>query len=331
MLNDAQTHKIMDRTEPGRGLVSKHRYAVACLAGDGIGPELMAEASRALAAVSRLHGFAVEEWHVPFGGDAVRRFGRPFPAATREAVHAADAVLVVATKEPALEDVKAELDLTWRVQRVLGQGTDLTVFSPLGEEADAWTIERAFQVARTRRAHVASVGAGGRWRALFREAADRHAGVLVEELALEDALPLLAHAPDRVDVVVTEGALAEALSAMAALAEEGSRVVASGRLSRQGPGIFGPTHGSAPDIAGQGVANPSGILLAAALMLAEGLGERAAATTLEGAVAGTLESGARTPDLVGAGTGSTTREFMDVLLAELPGARTDTEFYAEVK
>ena len=311
--------------------MSTHRYTVACLAGDGIGPELMAEASRALAAVSRLHGFAVDEWHVPFGGDAVRRSGRPLPAATREAVHAADAVLVVATKEPALEDVKAEFDLTWRAQRVIAQGADLAVFSPLAAEADAWTIERAFQVARTRRAHVASVGAAGSWRGLFREAADRHAGVLVEELTLEDALPLLAHAPDHVDVVVTESVFAEALSVMAASAEQGQRVVASGRLSAHGPGIFGPTHGSAPDIAGQGVANPSGLLLAASLMLAEGLGERAAARTLEGAVAGTLESGTRTPDLVEAGAGSTTREFMDVLLAELPGARTDTEFYAEVR
>jgi 3-isopropylmalate dehydrogenase len=237
---------------------------------------------------------------------------------------------VVATKEPALEDVKAELDLTWRIQHVIARGTDLAVFSPLGEEAGAWTIERAFQVARTRRAHVASVGSGGSWLELVRDAAERHAGILVEELALEDALPRLAHGPDRVDVVVAEGAFAEALSAMAAFAGEGPRVVASGRLSEHGPGIFGPTHGSAPDIAGQGVANPSGILLAASLMLAEGLEERAAARTLEGAVAGTLESGARTPDLVEAGAGATTREFMDVLLAELPGARTDTEFYAEV-
>ena len=63
----------------------RHRYTVACLAGDGIGPELIAEASRALAAVSRLHGFTVEELHLPFGRDAVRRFGHPLPPATRAA------------------------------------------------------------------------------------------------------------------------------------------------------------------------------------------------------------------------------------------------------
>jgi isocitrate/isopropylmalate dehydrogenase len=103
-------------------------------------------------------------------------------------------------------------------------------------------------------------------------------------------------------------------------------MVASGRLAVDGPGIFGPTHGSAPEIAGQGVANPSGILFAVALMLGEGLGERAAGATLEAAVAATLEDGVTTPDLVASGAGSTTREFTDVLLAALPSTRTDTEF-----
>ena len=58
----------------------KKRYTVACLSGDGIGPEVTAEASRALAVVSGMHGFQVDEVHVPFGGDAVRRFGHPLPS-----------------------------------------------------------------------------------------------------------------------------------------------------------------------------------------------------------------------------------------------------------
>ena len=87
----------------------KKRYTVALLSGDGIGPEMTAEASRALRAVSRMHGFRVEELHVPFGGDAVRRFGHPLPSFTRAACAEADAVLVATTREPALEVVKAEL------------------------------------------------------------------------------------------------------------------------------------------------------------------------------------------------------------------------------
>jgi 3-isopropylmalate dehydrogenase len=310
--------------------VAARRYTVACLAGDGVGPELIGEASRAMSAVARLHGFRVDDVHVPFGGDAVRRVGRPFPATTREVCHSADAVLIAATKDPAIEEVKAELDLSWRVQQVLAAEADVVISSPLVDDAEEWAVERAFQIARTRRAHVASVGASGRWQELVDTAADRHGGVVVESLALEDALPLLAHAPDRVDVVVTETVFAEALSSMAAFTYDGPRVVASGRLSAVGPGIFGPTHGSAPEIAGQGVANPGGILLATALLLGEGLGERAAARTLAGAVGGALSAGARTPDMVAAGAAGTTRQFMDVLLAELPGARTDTEFYVEV-
>lgn len=90
--------------------MSARRYTVACLAGDGIGPELMAEASRALQAVSRLHGFDVVDVHIPFGGDAVRRFGHPLPASTRAACREANAVLVAATREPALEGVKADTE-----------------------------------------------------------------------------------------------------------------------------------------------------------------------------------------------------------------------------
>ena len=77
----------------------RKRYTVACLSGDGIGPEVTAEASRALAAVSRMHGFQVDEVHVPFGGDAVRRFGHPLPPVTH-GLREADAMLVAATREP---------------------------------------------------------------------------------------------------------------------------------------------------------------------------------------------------------------------------------------
>jgi 3-isopropylmalate dehydrogenase len=311
----------------------KRRYTIACLAGDGIGPELMAEASRAILEVSRLHGFTVAEVHAPFGGDATRRFGHALPAETRAACRNADAVLVAATKEPALEGVKAELDLTWRVQRVrMEPSVDLTVVSPLVEGADEATIERAFAIARTRRARIASVGSRAEWHALVEEAADRHAGVLVEELPLEEALPLVVSDAAHFDVIVSERMFAEGLSNMAAFGDPqvGSRIVASGRLSEDGQGIFGPTHSSALEIAGLGVANPSGMLLAAALMLAEGLAQRAAAQTLEGAVTEALRSGTRTPDLVHEGVAATTREFVDVVLSLLPGARTDTEFSTRV-
>ena len=305
------------------------RYKIACLAGDGIGPELMAEASRAVAAVSHLHGFAVDEAHVPFGGDAVRRFGHPLPPATRQACRAADAVLIAATREPALEGVKAELDLTWRVTRVrLARAGDVALVSPVAEDAELVAIERAFRLARERRAKVTSVGTGETWFAAVQAATERHEGLIVEHVPVERLLPVLAADPARFDVVVTQEVFAEALSNMAAFAHDDVRMVASGRMSANGVGIFGPTHGSAPEIAGQGVANPMAMLLAASVMLAEGLGERAAAQTLERGVAGAIEDGVRTPDLVASGAAATTRQFMDVLLAGLPSARRDTEFAA---
>ncbi len=305
------------------------RYKIACLAGDGIGPELMAEASRAVEAVSRLHGFAVDEVHVPFGGDAVRRFGHPLPPATREACREADAVLIAATREPALEGVKAELDLTWRVTRVrLSREGDVALVSPVAEDAEQLAIERAFRLARERRAKVTSVGTSQEWFTAVQAATERHEGVIVEHVAVETVLPILAADPARFDVIATQEVFAEALSNMAAFAHEDVRMVASGRMSSTGMGIFGPTHGSAPEIAGQGVANPMAMLLAASVMLGEGLGERAAAQTLERGVATAIEDGVRTPDLVQTGPAATTRQFMDVLLAGLPSARRDTEFAA---
>jgi 3-isopropylmalate dehydrogenase len=305
------------------------RYKIACLAGDGIGPELMAEASRAVEAVSRLHGFVLDEAHVPFGGDAVRSFGHPLPPATRAACREADAVLIAATREPALEGVKAELDLTWRVTRVrLAPEGDVALVSPVAEDAEQVAIERAFRLARERRAKVTSVGTSQEWFAAVQAATERHAGVIVEHVPVELVLPVLAADPGRFDVIVTQEVFAEALSNMAALAHEDVRMVASGRMSASGMGIFGPTHGSAPEIAGQGVANPMAMLLAASVMLGEGLGERAAAETLECGVSRAIGDGVRTPDIVETGAAATTRQFMDVLLAGLPSARRDTEFAA---
>ena len=153
----------------------KKRYTVALLSGDGIGPEMTAEASRALEAVSRMHGFSVEELHVPFGGDAVRRFGHPLPSFTRAACDEADAVLVATTREPALEVVKAELDLSWRITRVCARGSELAVVSPLVDDP-ALAVDRAFRLALSRRARLTSVGESEQWLAAVEAGAERRAG-----------------------------------------------------------------------------------------------------------------------------------------------------------
>ena len=302
-------------------------YSVACLSGDGIGPELMAEASRALAEAGRLHGFRVDELHAPFAGEAVARHGHPLPAETRAACRNADAVLVALTREVALEGVKAELDLTWRVQRVRLPDGDLAVVSPLADDAEELAVARAFELARSRRARLSAVGEGRAWEELVANEAERNPGVHVEGKTPSRALPELMDAPDQFCVIVTQAAFGAVVSDLAAASRNDTRIVASGRLGT-GPGLFGPTHGSAPDIAGQGVANPSGMLLAAALMLSEGLGERAAGRTLERAITHALADGWRTADVDGDGPAATTRDFNDAVLGLMPATRTDVEFVA---
>jgi 3-isopropylmalate dehydrogenase len=303
----------------------RRRYLVACLAGHGIGPEVMAEASRALAEVSRLHGFAIDEAHLPFGGEAVTRSGHALPAATRSAYLCADAILVASSSQPALAGVKAGLDLAASVTRMrLWPRGDVTVFAPLAEGAEDWTIERAFDSACARNGRLVSVAVGDEWRERVEGLASGHDGVFVRHLSLVEALPHLLSGG--LDVLVTERALADALAQIPQLTPSVRPLTATGLLSPSGPSLFGPSHGSALDIAGQGVANPSEMLLAASLMLGEGFGRRAAAETLERSVGDALASGLGTPDMAPLGVAATTREFVDVVLSMLPSARRDTEF-----
>ena len=307
--------------------MSGRTYRVACLAGNGVGPELMAEASRALVEVARFHGFEVEERHVPFGSEALSRSGHPLPLATRAAYLQADAVLVAIAGEPALDDVESELDLRASATRVaFGPGCEVTLLSPLADDLAGWTVDRAFEVACAGRARLASVGADGRWRELVDAVAGRYDGVEVEHLTVSAGMPALAFEPERFDVVVTGPLFGDALATVLASIEREARVVARGRLAGNAPGVFSPGHEGAPDIAGQGVADPSSMLLATALMLGEGLGERAAAATLAGAVTGTRRGRAPALDSVLAGVTSATRHFTDAVLSELQVAITNAEF-----
>jgi 3-isopropylmalate dehydrogenase len=289
----------------------------------------MAEASRALARVSRLHGFNVRETHPAFGSEARTQSGHALPASTRSAMLGADAVLVAAAYDPALTDVESELDLRARMDRVVfGEHGSVSLASPLSANALEWTLARAFDVARASRARVTSVGGDDSWGSAFAREAARHDGVVTQSLSVKEAVRDLAFDPERFDVVVTPESYAEALLGFVA---HGStpRVAASSRLAGSGPSVFAPVHGAAEDIAGQGVANPASMLLAAALMLGEGLGRRRAAETLTNAVLKASANGVRTPDLVRVGVGATTREFADVVISTLPHAMTTAEFYRE--
>jgi 3-isopropylmalate dehydrogenase len=305
------------------------QYTVACLAGEGVGAELMAEATRALRAVSELHGFTLDELHVPFGSESFSRSGHRLPAETRVACGRADAILVGVARDTALKGLAAELDLRARVARIRAGQTDVVVVTPFGEGADHWAVERAFRLADARRGSVTAVGLDAHWRGMVDEAAGRHEPTVVEHVSFAEALVQLSPAATLADIVLAEGPFGEALEGLVASGANGSRVIAGGRLAGHGPGLFFPLHGAAFPIAGLGVANPNGMLLAAALMLGEGLGERAAARTLVRAASDAVSAGVLTSDMMSTGVAATTREFVDVVLNELLRARRDVEFFME--
>jgi 3-isopropylmalate dehydrogenase len=284
------------------------RAKVACVTGAGTAPELMAEAVLALDAVARLHGLGIEETHVTFGGVAVARGGQSVPALTRAAILAADAVLVAGAEEPALAEIMRELDLRAQVTRVrFGPRDDIAFVSPFAPGSEQWTIEAAFRIAESRTMRIAAVG-DGPWNDLVDAVAAHHEHVRVEHLSPKLALPLAAFNASRFDVALVAPAWAEPMVEIAA-APATARVAAHGLLAEHGPSLFVPSADGGFALAGSGVANPSSMLLAAAMMLEHGLNAPAAGATLAGAVSAVLVDGPQTPDLLLHGVGATSREF----------------------
>ncbi len=178
---------------------------------------------------------------------------------------------------------------------------------------------RGFELARTRRGRLASVDKANvletsrMWRRVVTEVAADYPEVELEHVLVDAAAMYLVQAPGRFDVILTENTFGDILSDEAAGLTGGLGLAASASLGDGGPGIFEPVHGSAPDIAGRGIANPAGMLRSVALMLEHGLGRAEQARRLEEAVEGAL-SGAPTRDLGGA---ATTDSFVAAVLDQL--------------
>jgi 3-isopropylmalate dehydrogenase len=138
--------------------------------------------------------------------------------------------------------------------------------------------------------------------------------VRLEHLLVDNAAMQLVSAPREFDTIVTENMFGDILSDEAAMITGSIGMLPSASLSGDGPGMFEPVHGSAPDIAGQGSANPLAMFLSAAMMLRHGLGLESEAAAVESAVEGALDAGLRTPDLGGsAGTAQATEAVLDKL------------------
>jgi len=205
------------------------------------------------------------------------------------------------------------------------RGTDLLVvreltggiyFGDRGREADrahdtcvytAAEIERiagtAFDAAAGRRGRVTSVDKANvlETSRLWRETVDRVAAgyprVELDHMLVDNAAMQLVAAPARFDVILTENMFGDILSDEAAMLTGSLGMLPSASLGDGGPGVFEPVHGSAPDIAGKGIANPLATILSAALMLRHGVGMPGAASAIEEAVEAALARGIRTPDL----------------------------------
>jgi 3-isopropylmalate dehydrogenase len=181
-------------------------------------------------------------------------------------------------------------------------------------------VRRAFELARLRRRRVTSVDKANvlstsrLWREVVMRLAAEYSDVEVEHLLVDNAaIQLLQRAPT-FDVIVTENLFGDVLSDEASLLAGGLGLMPSASLGDGGTALFEPAHGSAPDIAGQGIANPAAAILSAAMMLRYALGEASAADLLEDAVDATFADGVLTPDL---GGDASTEGFTEAVTARL--------------
>jgi len=288
-----------------------------------------------------------------FGGQAIRDTGDSLPEETLAACKASEAVLKAPIGDPEFDAaevrpeqgmlrLRTELDVYANLRPAQSEGIDVLIvrelvgglyFGEKGVREDGTVFDtmeyhpsqveriarRAFELAGGRRKSVVSVDKANvletsrMWRRVVTEVAADFEDVEVEHMLVDNAAMQLASNPAQFDVLVTENMFGDILSDLAAAVTGGLGLAPSASLSDGGPGIFEPVHGSAPDIAGLGVANPAAMLRSTALMLDHGLGRPEEARRLEAAIESTLASHP-TRDLGGS---ATTAEFGDAVLRDL--------------
>jgi 3-isopropylmalate dehydrogenase len=353
---------------------------IAILPGDGIGPEIVAEAVKVLECLRRDFGLQVELEQAAVGGAAYDRHGHPLPETSLDLARAADAVLLGAVGGPKWEP----LDIAVRPEKaLLGLRSALELFANLRpallypQLADASTLKpevvaglnimivreltggiyfgqprgirsldngerqgfntlvyAEHEIERIARAAFAIAGKRGRrvcsvdkanvleatelWREVVSRVAQEYADVELSHMYVDNAAMQLVRAPKQFDVIVTTNMFGDILSDLAAMLTGSIGMLPSASLDAAGKGMYEPIHGSAPDIAGKGIANPLATILSAAMMLRYTLAEVALADGVERAVAAALDAGLRTPDIY-AGSGRTvgTAEMGDAVVDAL--------------
>jgi 3-isopropylmalate dehydrogenase len=342
------------------------RWRVAVLPGDGIGPEVTAEAVALLDLVARTAGVTLAVEQAPVGGSALAATGTPLPSTTLDLCLASDGVLLGAVGGPAwdrepparrpeagLLELRAQLGVFANVRPVrllpalegvsplraerLEGGVDLVIVRELtgglyfgeprgrfGDEAvDTMryrvaevrrVAEVAFQLAKGRRRQVTSVdkanvlNASALWRETVSDLAQAEPLLEVRHMLVDNAAMQLVLRPGAFDVILTENTFGDILSDLAAALVGSIGLLPSASLGAPGsPGLYEPIHGSAPDIAGRGLANPIGAVLSAALLVEHGFGCPDEARRIEAAVNDALAAGLRTADIAGEGPAVSTQ------------------------
>ncbi|PID42371.1 MAG: 3-isopropylmalate dehydrogenase [Gammaproteobacteria bacterium] len=355
---------------------------VLLLPGDGIGPEITAQAEKVLEFLNDRLGLGLDLDSGLVGGAAIDAHGVPLPDVTMDQAKAADAILLGAVGGPKWDS----LDMAIRPEKgLLGLRSGLQLFGNLRpailypQLADASTLkpevvsgldilivreltggiyfgqprgvktlengERqgfntyvyteseikrigkvAFEAARKRGGKLCSVDKANvlevtvLWRELMDEMAKEYPDVELSHMYVDNAAMQLVRAPKQFDVMVTGNMFGDILSDAAAMLTGSIGMLPSASLDANNKGMYEPCHGSAPDIAGQGVANPLATILSAAMMLRYSLDRPEAADLIEKAVNNVLDTGLRTPDIYSQGSKQVgTEEMGEAVLTCLAG------------
>lgn len=352
---------------------------IAVLAGDGIGPEIVAEAVKIIHCLRQDFGFDTELETAAIGGAGYDESGKPLPDETLALCEQADAVLFGAIGGPQYDDLEREL----RPEKgLLNLRSSLSLFSNLRpailypQLADASSlkpdlvagldimivreltggiyfgqprgirelengerqgfntlvyaeheIERiarsAFDIAMLRDRKLCSVDKANvlevseLWREVLNQVAAEYPEVELSHMYVDNASMQLVRAPKQFDVIVTTNLFGDILSDTAAMLTGSIGMLPSASLDENGKGLYEPVHGSAPDIAGQGLANPLATILSVAMMLRYSLQQSKLAHQIETAVGNVLDQGLRTADIAGAAQTASTSEMGDAVVTAL--------------
>jgi len=336
---------------------------IAVLPGDGIGPEIIAQALRVLEVLKK-EGLDMTFTEAPLGGQAYDQFGHPYPEFTQDICRKADAVLLGAVGGPQYDT----LDRPLRPERgLLAIRKDLGLFANLRpavlfpELANASTLKPevvagldimivreltgdvyfgqprgmrtneqgvregfntmiysepevrriahvAFEIAMKRGKKLCSVDKANVlettefWKEIVIDVAKEYPEVELSHMYVDNAAMQLIRNPKQFDVMVTGNIFGDILSDEASMLTGSIGMLASASLNESKKGLYEPSHGSAPDIAGKNLANPIATILSAAMMLRYSFDNEAAATRIENAVKKVLAAGYRTGDIYEEGT-----------------------------